>query len=65
MFSRQERVAVTNVGAQSTVWGTVFLERLASAQQVKKFLASYGTRILLNVFRKTVIGLHPGSPLSI
>jgi hypothetical protein len=56
MFSSEERVAVT-------VWSTVFVERLASAQQVKKFLTSYGTRILFNVFRKAVTGLFPGSPL--
>jgi hypothetical protein len=59
MFSREERDAessVTNVRAQSTVWNTVLVERLASAQQVKKFLTSYGNRILLNIFTKAVTG---------
>jgi hypothetical protein len=67
MFSREERVAessVTDVRSQSTLWSTVFLERLASAQQVKKFFTSYGNRILLNVFTKAVTGLYPVSPLS-
>ena len=66
MFSGEERggeSSVTNGRAQSTVWNTVFLERLASAQQVKKFLTSYGNRILLNVLIKAVTGLYPGSPL--
>ena len=55
MFSREERVVVscvTNVRVQLTLWSTLFLERLASDQQVTKFLTSYGLEFSLTFLQK-------------